>query len=336
MERLVPRHLRIVIGLLVSTLFIVLLIRQVDRVEMSNALREIHLAWMFLALPPYLLGLALRAQRWRSILAPSLEISIRDAIELVLLGYAANNVLPVRVGDVFRATLLEQYRKHTWSLGLGTIIVERIFDGLVLSVFLAVALAIFGGGAILFSIALLATVVFTAATLVLLLLVVTPKTAATRAQWILQLTPTRVKTRLQVWLQDLLTGMTTLRSYGAWIRVTGLTTASWVFEGISYWIIGIALELPLPPLLYAGVLGAANLALAAPSTSGGIGPFEFFARESIMAHNISASVATTYAIVVHGFVLFPVMLLGLAVLWHRQLGARTLMRLHDQSSNDAP
>ena len=94
---------------------------------------------------------------------------------------------------------------------------------------------------------------------------------------------------------------------------------------VSYWLVGLALGLDLDALLYGAVLGAANLALVAPSTAGGVGPFEFFAREGVAAHGVAAATAAAYAIVLHALLLAPVVLAGLAVLWRRHLGPGALL-----------
>ena len=329
-----PRSLRVVIGLAVSALFIVLLLRQVDGGELAGALRDIRPGWLLLAAIPYLAGLWLRAQRWRRVLRPSLTISGGDAFALLLVGYAANNVLPVRAGDVVRAGLLQRRHGGAWSLGLGTIVVERVLDGLVLSAFLAAAVLLAGAGPLLRAMALLAAAGFVAATLLLVLLVIAPGSGAARAAGALRLAPAPLRPRLQASLSGFLDGLTTLRGGGAWARVTALTAASWICEGASYWLVGVALGLPLQPPLYAGVLGAANLALVAPSTAGGIGPFEFFAREAVVAHGVSPAAGAAYAIAVHAFVLAPVVLLGVAVMWRLQLGARTLLGAREPAAGE--
>ena len=318
------RSRRVVIGLAVSALFLVLLLRQVDRGELARTLRETRPEWLLAAAVPYFAGLWLRALRWRLVLQPSLAISTRDSLTLLLMGYAANNVLPARAGELVRAGLLQQRHGGAWSLGLGTIVVERVLDGLVLAAFLAATVALAGGSALLRWLALLAGAGFVAATLLLVLLMAAPGGGATAAARLLRVAPAPLRPRLRAWMDGFLGGLTTLRGAAAWARVTAVTAASWVCEGASYWLVGLALGLELPPPLYAAVVGAANLALAAPSTAGGVGPFEFFARAAVVAHGATAAAGAAYAIALHAFTLAPVALLGLALLWRSGLSLRRL------------
>ena len=66
-------------------------------------------------------------------------------------------------------------------------------------------------------------------------------------------------------------------------------------------------------------VSAANLAIAAPSTAGGIGPFEYFAREVAVVYGATVTAATAYALVLHAVLLGPVVLLALILVWRRHL-----------------
>ena len=65
---------------------------------------------------------------------------------------------------------------------------------------------------------------------------------------------------------------------------------------------------------------AANLAISVPSTAGGVGPFEFFAKESLgYLTDISSIDIAFYAIFLHLLLLLPVGIVGLLLLWAQGL-----------------
>jgi uncharacterized membrane protein YbhN (UPF0104 family) len=101
---------------------------------------------------------------------------------------------------------------------------------------------------------------------------------------------------------------------------------SWLLEAATYWLVGEAFGLALNPWLYIGVAGAANLAISAPSAAGGIGPFEFFAREILVVFGAGVAAATAYALVLHALLIVPTTFAGLALLWREQIGLSTLRR----------
>ena len=316
--------LRAAVGLIGSAFFIALLLRQVDLGEVGDAFRGATWGWVLFAMVPFAAGLWVRALRWRLILRPTVDIDAVEATSLVVIGYAANNLLPIRAGEVVRAVLVERSTGAARMLVLGTIVVERIFDGLVLALFLAVALATAGSNDTLRVLALLAAVGFTVMMVFLAWLAARPDHASGQLVRLLRFVPARFRARAREWLGSFLGGLGQLRGIRAWTLVLGSTALSWGLEATSYWLIGEGFGLGLDPWLYLGVAGAANLAIAAPSTAGGIGPFEFFAREVLVVFGLGSAVGTAYAIAVHALILVPVVLAGLVLLWLRHLGPAVL------------
>ena len=242
-------------------------------------------------------------------------------------------MLPVRAGELVRAQLLHERHGADRVAALGTILVERVFDGLVLALFLAGTIALAGGSGVLRLLAAATGAAFVA--LALALLFGGPRLADSpgAAQRLLRPMPARLQHLVAPRLDRFIEGLTTIRSTGAWSAIFVVTAASWAIEAAMYWLVGIGLGLDLDPLLYLAVCGAANLAIAAPSTSGGIGPFEFFAREVAVVFGATAAAGTAYAIALHALLLIPVAALGLLLLWRRHIGVRGLLR---SAPEDAP
>ena len=324
---------RSLIGLAVSAVFIVLLLRQVNGPELRDAFTAAAPGWLVAAFAIYLGALWLRGLRWKLVLRGATPIGTGDATALVVIGYAANNVLPVRAGELVRAQLLHERHGADRVAALGTILVERVFDGLVLALFLAGTIALAGGSGVLQLLAAVTGAAFVA--IALALLIVGPRLADSPglAQRLLRPLPVRLQHFIAPRLDRFVDGLTTIRGTGAWIAIFVVTAASWAIEAAMYWLVGIGLGLELDPLLYLGVCGAANLAIAAPSTSGGIGPFEFFAREVAVVFGATAAAGTAYAIALHAVLLIPVAALGLLLLWQRHIAVRSLLRT---PSEDAP
>lgn len=320
------RNRRVWIGLVVSVVFLVLLLRSVDRDELSSALHQIDPSWLVLAFAVELAALWFRALRWRFILDSHVRITTQDAFSVVIIGYAANNLLPVRAGELVRAQLLHDSHGASRLGTLGTIVVERIFDGLVLALFLAGTIALAGGSDFLRVVAALMTAAFVLGTVVLALLALQPRGSDIWTVRLLRLAPTRIRPKARVWLGSFLAGLAGLRGQRAWFLVIGTTVISWTLEAVCYWLVGIGFGLELDFPLYLAVTGAANLAIAAPSTAGGVGPFEFFAQKALTAFGVSTAAATVYALVLHALLLIPVVLLGIVFLWRRHLGLGAMLK----------
>ena len=84
--------------------------------------------WHFLILAIILLNLSVyvRALRWQNLINEN--IPIKDLFSAQLVGYFINNILPIRIGDIFKGySIANKYKKNNGYI-LGTIITERIFD----------------------------------------------------------------------------------------------------------------------------------------------------------------------------------------------------------------
>lgn len=323
------RGARLWLGIAGSTFFLGLLFINVDHNELVDSLRHVELRWLFAALPVYGAALWLRAARWRRILRPAVSIGTGDAFSLVMIGYAANNVLPARAGEVLRAVLLKRRYGTSRSAALGTIVVERALDGLVLAIFLAGTVALAGGSAVLRLLAAAGLAAFLAATGLLVLLSQRPAVAGrlgAASVRLLVLLPPRLRPTARAAATGLIAGLTTLRGPRDWSAACWLTASSWGMEAAAYWFVGLAFGLDLSVPIYLGIAGAANLAIAAPSTAGGIGPFEFFAREVAVAFGVSAAAATAYALALHALILISVVLAGVALAWRSRIGVASIVR----------
>lgn len=83
-----------------------------------------------------------RAVRWRFLLRSFADVPKSRLLRLSLVGFAAILILPFRIGEFVRPMMLKKEIKISMSAATGTIVAERIVDGLVVSVVLAVALLV--------------------------------------------------------------------------------------------------------------------------------------------------------------------------------------------------
>jgi uncharacterized protein (TIRG00374 family) len=314
----------------VSVLFLGLLLRQVDGGELRAAITEMRPEWLALALVVYFVALWVRGLRWQMVLQPHVRVSAFEAFSLLVIGYAANNVLPVRAGEFVRAGLLQSRHGTPWTTGLGAIVVERVLDGLVLALFLSGTVLLAGGNGVVRALAGLGAAGFVTVLVLMYGIAFAGERGTALVVRLLRLVPGRIGERLASMAAGALDGLAVLRDVRLGVLLLVTTTATWALEAATYWLVGEGFGLGLAPALYLGLCGAANLAIAAPSTSGGIGPFEFFAREVATGFGAATAAATAYALVVHAVVLVPVVVLGAVLLWRQHLGFGSLVRARER------
>src|SRR3954470_9762255 len=76
----------------------------------------------------YFFGVWLRAARWRILMSPFARVPTERLFRVILIGFAVNNVLPLRLGELVRTFLLKQSHDVPIASSLATILIERLLD----------------------------------------------------------------------------------------------------------------------------------------------------------------------------------------------------------------
>lgn len=101
-----------------------------------------HVRWW--SIPAYLATLVamsyFRAVRWRYLLRSFADVPRRRVLAVSWIGFAAILLMPFRIGEIVRPYMLREKGKLSMSSATGTVVAERVVDGLYLSIVLALAL----------------------------------------------------------------------------------------------------------------------------------------------------------------------------------------------------
>ena len=106
-------------------------LRNVSMDELVASFKEIDLIYILPAIGLTLLSYVTRAYRWQVLLRPFKEIPIRDIYAPLMIGFMGN-ILPARAGEFLRAYLMGKKHGITFAGAFSTIIVERLFDLIIL------------------------------------------------------------------------------------------------------------------------------------------------------------------------------------------------------------
>jgi uncharacterized protein (TIRG00374 family) len=83
-----------------------------------------------------------RSVRWRFLLRSVAEVSRARVLAVSCIGFAAIIVMPFRLGEFVRPYMIRERGKVSMTAATGTVVAERVIDGLFLSIVLAVALVL--------------------------------------------------------------------------------------------------------------------------------------------------------------------------------------------------
>ena len=260
----------------------------------------------------------MRAWRWHYLLRPLKSISTKKMFPVVTIGYAGNNIFPARAGEVLRAYILKRRENVPVSASLATIIVERIFDAVVMLAFVFVNLpglanlksdSGFLGN--IQSVAIWGTLIFLGALIVFLIAAMLPRVTARIGLWFIEwLIPQRFRTQVIGLMNKFLDGLASLRSPANVLMIFFTSVVIWLLETGKYWFVMQAFEFRVTFFALMMVNGIVNLATTIPGAPGYIGTWEAVITAVLIAYNVSGAEAFGYAVVLHIAIWLPITLLG--------------------------
>jgi len=286
---------RSAIGVLVSLVCIYLVLRGVDLGKTADLLGSAKPAWLALAVVGVVADLFFRALRWQCLIAPICRVPLRRLSAYMLVGYLANNVLPARLGELVRSHYLGDREGISRSATLGTVVVERIVDTVILVAIGAASILILNVRGVVVSAVLVGVAVAGLLCVALAVALAAHRLpGAERGAAFLNRWPrvVGIATRLRDGLR--------VAALPRTLAVSAvLSVAAWSCTVLAVLAVGQALGLQLT--LGEGALLAAgtNLATAVPSGPGYLGTFEIAGQSIATAFGIPAATGLALALLIH-------------------------------------
>ena len=331
------------LALVVSALFMLLLLYQVDLTEIRSALLGANYLYVAPAIALYFGAVYFRSVRWRYLLSPLRIFPVSRLYTVIEIGYMANNLLPARLGELVRSYYLARRENFNVSPALATIAVERVYDGVPLLAFAAVSAPVLlllgqfdGGGGVSRTAWILVgglmVALFLGALVFLTCLAVMPR-FLDFVQWCIRIIPARWgRNQVRNLVFAFVEGLKVLSSPKQHLALFVFSLPVWLLESSTYFLIGYSFGIDqlfssvwVFMLVVLLLTATSNLATSLPTAIGGIGPFEVVAQQTLLALGVGASVGAAYAGFVHLIALWlPVNLAGLALAWKQNLSIRQL------------
>lgn len=119
---------RSALGIGISLVALWLVLRSVDLAAVGAVLAKADPAWIAVLFAAVFIDVGMRAARWRVLLTPIVAMPYRRVLGYTYLGYLANNILPARLGELVRVHALGEGEGVSRTTVLGTVVVERVVD----------------------------------------------------------------------------------------------------------------------------------------------------------------------------------------------------------------
>jgi glycosyltransferase 2 family protein len=153
-----------IFGLSFGAFCLWLALRLISFDEIGHSLSQLDYSWVAVAAVLYCLNLSVRVIRWRLLLRQTIKLSYSKVAAALVIGYMVNSLLPARLGELYRADYMKRRHAMTRSAALGSIVVERMLDGIAIVIIFNFGLVLSGipseESTILLTISILASAIF--------------------------------------------------------------------------------------------------------------------------------------------------------------------------------
>ena len=316
-RRRVARWLRPILGMGVSALFIWLAVRNLSWTDVRIALAGVDWTVVPLGVLCLAAGYSARITRWWLMLrVTGPEVRWREAGGPFLVSIAANNVLPLRIGDVLRLFAFRGRPGLEAGRVAGTLLVERLLDLFVLLAIFALVLRFVPASAEGAKMVRLAGWAAAAGALVLVALFFAPTLDRLVLQRIAGHPAVRRSALAGKVFGVIFLVVDTLRQLsrpGRAVSLVILSVLVWVLEGGVFVSATHAAGVPLDLAGAFFALSTATLSTLLPSSPGYLGTFHFFAMQAAIAFGAAPASAAAFAILVHLMLWAPTTVAGFIV-----------------------
>lgn len=310
-----------VLGLLLTAALLWWVLRDVSAYEVLAEIRRADPLLLAAMVATATASFLLRAMRWRVLLLPAHPgTGLRSRFGATCIGFMANNVFPARLGEIARAFALSRSERIGVSPSLASLVVERVFDTLVLAFFLLLTMSLPGfpggegeGAAILRRTAAIGAGGFAAGFAGLWLMVRYPEpTMRLFEHSVGRLLTPRVTDRVIRIMAGFIRGLGALHRPVIFLRALAWSVVVWLCLALSIWLGLLAFGITAPGFMGAIFLQAViAFGVAIPSSPGFFGVFEAAAKVGLGVYGVGSTGIVSFATGYHVLTFLPVTLLGL-------------------------
>ncbi len=351
------KNISILLGLLISGVFLWLFLRDIEWDKLYLALQGAQYVYVIPALLINLLTYLVRTARWELLVLPIKKVSFTNVLSAITIGLMANHVLPARAGEIIRCVVLSQSEKIRTTGVFATVVMERLLDSLSLIIFATIVIALItahSGGheasaasaatnnnvdthSLLFAqlkkgIGILTGVCLAVITLLAFLDVYTQK-ALDLANKLFFFLPHSIKDKILHLLESFVQGMKVLKNFRQLLWLSFLSFSLWILFVLLMIVLGYSfgIEIPFTAMCFVSICIA--LAVALPQAPGYIGVFHYVVQKSLELFHVPPATAQSYAIVLWALSIFTSIALGTFFLWREGLSFGQMVKAQEVPGN---
>lgn len=300
--------------------------------ELGAVIRNAEWIYILVAGVVFYATQLLRAWRWRLTLLTLTQIKLLPTFGAMTIGYMANNLLPMRLGEVYRAQVIHQLSGLSRPAAFGTIVAERLIDLVYMVPYIAAALIIYPlperlqTGAYLLSAAAFLLGGFC------VWLGLDRERALKYANLALRILPASAANRILEVLSTFSAGLGVMGSRDLFWRLALSSLALWAMYTYMVYLVMAAVGLTGPsyPLIHDDLIGSVLVMLVVttigfviPGAPGAVGTYHGIAVLGLSLFNVPGDRAAGFAVLLHALNYIPLTVVGLIFFWKYGLSFHT-------------
>jgi glycosyltransferase 2 family protein len=309
----IPKWLMPVLGYTLSAVSLIWVFHGFNLQQTLSDLESLDLRYVSIAVIFDLAVYLSHGWRWNILLRPVARPSFWRSVQAIYIGLYANEVLPLRTGEVIRCYLLAHWNNLPISLALSSAAIERILDGifLVIAMFITTRLVPLPGYLVD------GTQVLAVGLCVLLALLIFIAVHKQKAHAVVS------ESRWASGLRHVVEG---IHAMGNWRTMLATAGASLVYLGLQIvpvWALMEGYGLDLSIWAAAAVYIILRLGTVIPNAPGNAGLYQFFCVLGLGLFNVPKSTAVGFSLMMFGVLTIPLLIGGFVAV------ALTGLKLHD-------
>jgi len=337
-SRAIRRGLQIAVSLLLSAGFLYLALRGEDWVAIRAELANTRYSYLAVMAVVGTYVMYARCQRWRLLIEAAVghRPAMAPLFSATAIGFMANMLLPLRVGEFARPYVASRRANISLSTALATTVLERIFDLLVLFAFGLWVLATANVPDTVRSFTWLAGIGALVLIIGVAIVHANRNTLLPLIDRMWNVFPPSVAGQIRLLEHEFLDGITTIANPRVFARVVAWSFYIWFVIAASFAMGFLATSISVP-FLAGGVTVTTIVALAVslPGAPGFVGQFEWGCKLALQQiYGIDGAQAVGFSIVTHITQFVTQVAVGLVYLVREGLSLAQLGRLEPESDDE--
>ncbi|MBN2384057.1 flippase-like domain-containing protein [bacterium] len=325
------------LGIVISVVFLYLFIRDIKWHELWTTILAVQIFFLIAMFLVNVSSFLIRALRWRYFFQGEKIPGFHALFSATAIGFLANALLPLRIGEIVRAVILGQKENIPKSTCLGTLVIERLFDMLSILFFFALYIIFFAQPSLSDSghHDYMHEITIAGYTSGLMCLVVIIGLVALRFRtaqtlrlidWTISWLPDRFHNSIMSIIKSFINGLDIMKDLKAFCISVVLSLVLWVWIIFQTYLLLLAFNLDLGFTQAIFLLVVMAFSVMVPAAPGYVGTFHYGTMIALAIMGVNETVASGVAIIGHVFSMFPIALVGFVYLWLENMSLLDLQK----------